>query len=261
MKYDLPTFGSLPPLCRLKEVRLPLAVGLFMILESSVVSFMGWRLIQLPLLTIPAFEYMRCKEKIDQYEFCIIMAQEIRYGYIYLIHERSQSLDVFKSFKAEVENQLGKKIKSIKSDCGGEYYGTYDRSGERRPRPLAKFLEERSTVPQFTMPGSPTMNGVAERQNRKLKHMVKRNARFFENVEFVGRGDKVKDIVFEEKYIDIPIGTSNIVQDFVPNSIDGTIDQDNVIERLIKEIVIEKQTATPPEPLPLRRSTRERRSA
>ena len=53
-----------------------------------------------------------------------------RYGYLYLIHEKSQSLDVFKNFKAEVENQLSKKIKVVKSDCGGEYYGRYDRSGE-----------------------------------------------------------------------------------------------------------------------------------
>ena len=35
-----------------------------------------------------------------------------RYGYLYLIHEKSQSLDMFKNFKAEVENQLSKKIKS-----------------------------------------------------------------------------------------------------------------------------------------------------
>ena len=27
-----------------------------------------------------------------------------RYGYFYLIHEKSQSLDVFKNYKAEVEN-------------------------------------------------------------------------------------------------------------------------------------------------------------
>ena len=27
-----------------------------------------------------------------------------RYGYLYLIHEKSQSLDVFKNYKAEVEN-------------------------------------------------------------------------------------------------------------------------------------------------------------
>ncbi|KAJ9557218.1 hypothetical protein OSB04_011832 [Centaurea solstitialis] len=44
-----------------------------------------------------------------------------RYGYLYLIHEKSQSLDVFKNFKAEVELQLGKKIKAVRSDCGGEY--------------------------------------------------------------------------------------------------------------------------------------------
>ena len=49
-----------------------------------------------------------------------------RYGYLYLIHEKSQSLDVFKSFKAEVENQLGEKIKAVKSDRGGEYYGRWN---------------------------------------------------------------------------------------------------------------------------------------
>ena len=46
-----------------------------------------------------------------------------RYGYLYLIHEKSQSLDIFKTFKAEVELQLGKKIKAVKSYHGGEYYG------------------------------------------------------------------------------------------------------------------------------------------
>ena len=49
-----------------------------------------------------------------------------RYGYLYLIHEiieMSQALDVFKAYKAEVENQLNKKIKAVRSDRGGEYYG------------------------------------------------------------------------------------------------------------------------------------------
>ena len=49
------------------------------------------------------------------------------YGYLYLIHEKSQLLDVFKSYKAKVENQLGKKIKAIKFDRGNEYYARYDR--------------------------------------------------------------------------------------------------------------------------------------
>ena len=70
-----------------------------------------------------------------------------RYGYLYLIHEKSQSLDVFKTFKVEVELQLGKKIKAIKSDRGGEYYGGYDRSGEQRPRPFVHFLKKCGIVP------------------------------------------------------------------------------------------------------------------
>nr|KAJ0209166.1 hypothetical protein LSAT_V11C400188070 [Lactuca sativa] len=96
-----------------------------------------------------------------------------RYGYLYLIHEKSQSLEVFKSFKLEIENQLNKKIKCVRSDRGGEYYGRYDGSGEQRLGPFAKFLEECGIVPQYTMPGSPRMNGVSERRNRTLKDMVR----------------------------------------------------------------------------------------
>ena len=80
---------------------------------------------------------------------------------------------MFKSFKVEIETQLNKRIKNVRSDCGGEYYGKYDGSCEQRPGPFAKFLEECGIVPQYTMPGSPSMNGVAERRNRTLKDMVR----------------------------------------------------------------------------------------
>jgi hypothetical protein len=36
-----------------------------------------------------------------------------RYGYIYPIGDRSEALDKFKLFKAEVENQLNEKIKVV----------------------------------------------------------------------------------------------------------------------------------------------------
>lgn len=39
-------------------------------------------------------------------------------------------LDIVKNFKDEVENQLSKRIKSIRSDRGGEYYNKYDGLGE-----------------------------------------------------------------------------------------------------------------------------------
>ena len=60
-----------------------------------------------------------------------------RYGYLYLINEKSDALDTFKIYKAEVENQLDRKIKVVRSDRGGEYYGKYDESG-RNPGPFAR---------------------------------------------------------------------------------------------------------------------------
>ncbi|RDY08211.1 hypothetical protein CR513_07577, partial [Mucuna pruriens] len=80
-----------------------------------------------------------------------------RYGYLYLIHEKFQSLNVFKSFKTEVELQLGKKIKAVKSNRGGEYYG-----------------RECEIVPQYTMLGKPNMNGGKTLKNAcQLKQLTK----------------------------------------------------------------------------------------
>jgi hypothetical protein len=62
-----------------------------------------------------------------------------RYDHLYLIHEKSQSLDTFKLIKVEVELQLGKKIKGVNSDCRGEYCGRYDGSREQRPGPFVLF--------------------------------------------------------------------------------------------------------------------------
>lgn len=44
-----------------------------------------------------------------------------RYGYVYLIHKKSEALDKFREYKAEVETQLGRKIKASRTDRGGEY--------------------------------------------------------------------------------------------------------------------------------------------
>ena len=70
---------------------------------------------------------------------------------------------MFKSFKAEVELQLGKKIKAVKSDRGGEYYGRYDGSREQCLGPFAIFLKECGIVSQYTIPSKPSMNGVTKR--------------------------------------------------------------------------------------------------
>ncbi|RVW50569.1 Retrovirus-related Pol polyprotein from transposon TNT 1-94 [Vitis vinifera] len=95
-----------------------------------------------------------------------------RYMYLYILHNKNEALDAFKVFKAEVEKQYGKQIKIVRSDRGGEYYGRYLEDGQS-PGPFAKFLQEHGIVAQYTMPGSPDQNGVAERRNRTLLDMVR----------------------------------------------------------------------------------------
>ena len=89
----------------------------------------------------------------------------------------------------------------------------------------------------------PTTKGIFETSN----------ARFFEEVEFV-RGDKVRDFVLEEEYVTIPQVVIDVNQE-------ATLDQDNVPSIQIQEIVPEEQTQQLQEPIPFRRSTRERRNA
>ena len=95
-----------------------------------------------------------------------------RYMYLYLLRSKDEVLDAFKVFKAEVENQYGKHIKIVRSNKGGEYYGKYTEN-EQAPGAFAKFLQENGIVAQYTMPGSPDQNGVAERRNRTLMDMVR----------------------------------------------------------------------------------------
>jgi hypothetical protein len=64
-----------------------------------------------------------------------------RYGYIFLIYEKSEALDMFKIYKAEIELKQEKKIKIVRSDRGGEFYGRYGEAGQI-PGPFAKFLQE-----------------------------------------------------------------------------------------------------------------------
>ncbi|GJS01305.1 retrotransposon protein, putative, ty1-copia subclass [Tanacetum coccineum] len=44
-----------------------------------------------------------------------------RYGYVYLLKHKHEVFETFKVFQKEVENQLGKTIKLLRSDHGGEY--------------------------------------------------------------------------------------------------------------------------------------------
>ena len=60
----------------------------------------------------------------------------------------------------------------VRSDRGGEYYGRHMTYGQI-PGPFAKFLQENGIKAQYSAPGEPQQNGVAERRNRTLMDMVR----------------------------------------------------------------------------------------
>jgi hypothetical protein len=77
---------------------------------------------------------------VDGFDLFIIFTDDfLRYGYIYPIKEQSEALNKFKIFKAEVENQHNIKIKLVRSDRGGEYYGRHTPYGQVLG-PFARFL-------------------------------------------------------------------------------------------------------------------------
>ena len=56
----------------------------------------------------------------DGYDSFITFTDDyFHYGYIYPIKERTEALDKFKIFKAEVKKQHNLKIKIVRSDRGG----------------------------------------------------------------------------------------------------------------------------------------------
>ncbi|KAD3336445.1 hypothetical protein E3N88_31964 [Mikania micrantha] len=95
-----------------------------------------------------------------------------RYMYLYLIHEKFEYLETFKNFKAEVENQLDRKIKVVRSDRGGEYYERHTDVGQS-PGLFYEFCKSQGIVNQYTMPRTPQQNSVAKRRNRALMDMAR----------------------------------------------------------------------------------------
>jgi hypothetical protein len=94
--------------------------------------------------------------------FLTLIDDATRYCYIFLMRTKDEALEHFKIYKAEVENQLDRKIKRLRSDRGGEYLSNL----------FSKYCAESGIIHETTAPYSPQSNGVAERKNRTVCDLV-----------------------------------------------------------------------------------------
>jgi hypothetical protein len=85
-----------------------------------------------------------------------------RYCQLYLIKTKDEALNCLKIYKADVENQLERKIKRFRSDRGGEYLSN----------DFSEYCAEHGIIHETIAPYSPQSNGVGERKNRTLTDLV-----------------------------------------------------------------------------------------
>lgn len=74
-----------------------------------------------------------------------------------------EALDAFKKFSMLVETSLGKKVKTFRTDNGGEFTS----------KEFNKYYEEAGINRHYFAPYSPQQNSIVERQNRTLIEMAR----------------------------------------------------------------------------------------
>jgi transposase InsO family protein len=78
--------------------------------------------------------------------------------WIFFMQKKDQTFSKFCEFKALVEKELGKKVKALRSDNGGEYI-----SNE-----FKYFCCKEGIRRELIVPHNPQQNGVTERKNRMI---------------------------------------------------------------------------------------------
>nr|GEZ95377.1 zinc finger, CCHC-type [Tanacetum cinerariifolium] len=81
-----------------------------------------------------------------------------RYMWVYFLKSKDEALETFKEFKLKVENEVGKKLKSFRTD----------REGEFTSMEFIRYCKENGILRQLTAPYSPQHNGILERRNRPV---------------------------------------------------------------------------------------------
>ena len=117
----------------------------------------------LELVHIDVCGPMRVQSRSGYEYFVTFIDDYSRYGFVYLMRQKSETFDKFREYEAETEKQLGVHTKQLRFDRGGEYL-----SGE-----FKFYLTQEGIVSQLSALGTPQQNGVAERRNRTLLDMVR----------------------------------------------------------------------------------------
>ncbi|KAM2633067.1 hypothetical protein EV1_023726 [Malus domestica] len=96
---------------------------------------------------------------VSGYKFYVLFVDEYtKYSWLFPLKFKSEVFSIFVHFKSYVETLTGNKIKTLRSDSGGEFTSSQFRS----------FLLQHGILHQFSCPHTPEQNGCVERKHRHL---------------------------------------------------------------------------------------------
>ena len=90
--------------------------------------------------------------------FLILLDDKTHYAWVYPLKTKDQVFECFKEWQAEVENYTGQRVKTLRTDNGGEFTS----------KSFTAHLKACGIRHELTVPKTPEQNGVAERLNRTL---------------------------------------------------------------------------------------------
>ena len=93
----------------------------------------------------------------------VLIDDHTRYMWTILLEEKSEAFVKFQKFKQLVERETGERIKTFRTDRGGEFTSNEFNS----------FCDNQGIHRHLTAPYSPQQNGVVERRNRTLMEMTR----------------------------------------------------------------------------------------
>lgn len=115
----------------------------------------------------------------------LLVDDHSRWMQVYVLQSKDQVCDAFVKYKAEVENVTGCRVKTLKSDRGGELLAGV----------FARVCEQAGIKRQFIAPYTPQQNEVVERRNRTVMEMA---GALLKSMKILGRywGEAVRYAVY-----------------------------------------------------------------
>jgi transposase InsO family protein len=100
-----------------------------------------------PVVSTNAFRY-----------YLVFVDEFTKFTWVYLLKHKSDTFHTFTQFQAMVHTQFSLPIKTIRTDCGGEFTSNQ----------FNQFCASKGIIHQVSCPHTPQQNGVAERKHRHL---------------------------------------------------------------------------------------------